>query len=211
MLELPRAAFVKICGVTNVDDAVSVVKSGASAIGLNFAVSPRRVTLEHARDVLEATKGEILHCAVFRSNDDAFILNTLAALDVEMVQLHDEMSDDLLQRLRERDLIVVKALNIDDVELEEFDELSVDAVLVDGPRPGSGETHSWDRLLARPFRVPVIAAGGLSSENVAEVIALTNAWGVDCASGVESAPRLKDHELVQSFVLNARQTFGQKE
>jgi len=211
VLELSRAGFIKICGVTNVDDATIVVKSGASAIGLNFADSPRRVTLEQARDVLEVTRGQILNCAVFRSGDDAFILDTLAALDVEMVQLHDEISGDLLHRLRERELIVIKALNIDDAELEEFNELSVDVVLVDGPRPGSGEAHSWDRLFARPFRVPVIVAGGLNSKNVANVIALTNAWGVDCASGVESAPRHKDPELVQSFVFNARQMFGQEE
>jgi phosphoribosylanthranilate isomerase len=209
--KLPRSAFVKICGVTNVDDATSAVKSGANAIGLNFADSPRRITLEQARDIVDATRGQILHCAVFRSGDDAFILDTVTELEVEMVQLHDAISDDLLSRLRQRDLIVVKALNIDDAELDEFNEVRVDAVLVDGPRPGSGEFHSWDRLLARPFQVPVILAGGLTPDNVADVIALTNAWGVDSASGVESSPRHKDHELVQSFVVNARQMFGQKE
>lgn len=211
MPELPATAFVKICGITNVEDATSVVKAGASALGLIFAESTRRVTRAQARDVLDATKGELLRCAVFRENDHNFIYGTLRDLDVEMVQIHGELRDDLLARLHDQNLIVVKALNIVDREFEEFDDSKVEAVLIDGPRPGSGKTHSWQRLATRSFHVPMIVAGGLTPENVGEAIALTNAWGVDCASGVESLPGRKDHDLVNSFVDNAHKAFGQKE
>ncbi|HEY5103937.1 MAG TPA: phosphoribosylanthranilate isomerase, partial [Acidimicrobiales bacterium] len=146
-----------------------------------------------------------------RENDNDFILGTLSELNVEMVQLHGDLRDDLLARLRDQRLIVVKALNIEDREFEEFDESKVDAVLIDGPRPGSGRTHSWERLATRAFRVPMIVAGGLTPDNVGEAIVSTNAWGVDCASGVESAPGRKDHELVNSFVDNAHEVFGQEE
>jgi len=209
--ELPTTSFVKICGITTVEDATTVVKAGASALGLIFAESTRRVTRAQARDVLNATRGEILRCAVFRENDNDFILGTLSELDVEMVQIHGDLRDDLVARLHDRSLVVIKALNVEDREFEEFDESKVEAVLIDGPRPGSGKTHSWERLATRSFRVPMIVAGGLTPENVAEAITSTNAWGVDCASGVESAPGQKDHDLVNSFVENAHSVFGQKE
>lgn len=211
MPELPASAFVKICGITNVDDAKTVAGAGASALGLIFAESTRRVTLAQAHDVLEATKGKLLRCAVFRENDDNFIFGTLRELDVEMVQIHGGVKDEVLSRLHAQHLIVIKALNIDDREFSEFDETKVSAVLIDGPRPGSGKTHSWDRLATRSFRVPMIVAGGLTPENVGEAITATNAWGVDCASGVETKPGHKDHELVNRFVVNARQVFSQKE
>lgn len=211
MPELPASAFVKICGITNVEDATNVANAGASALGLIFAESTRRVTRAQARDVLDATNGKLLRCAVFRENDNDFILGTLRELNVEMVQVHGVLRDDLLSRLRDQRLIVVKALNIEDREFEEFDESKVDAVLIDGPRPGSGRTHSWERLATKVFRVPMIVAGGLTPDNVGEAIISTNAWGVDCASGVESAPGHKDYELVKSFVDNAHKVFGEEE
>ena len=208
MDETFEGGFVKICGVTNVPDAMAVVRAGASALGLIFAESPRRVTRDQARDILEATEGQILRGAVFRENDDESIRSLLGALEVEMVQLHGALSDELLDTLRERPRFVVKALSVADGEFNTFDESRVDAVLIDGPRPGSGATHSWDRLAERVFRVPVIVAGGLSPENVADTVLATRAWGVDCDSGVESSPGSKDHHRVSSFVANARQAFA---
>jgi phosphoribosylanthranilate isomerase len=205
--EPSKRGFVKICGVTNVDDARAVVRAGASALGLIFAESPRRVTREQARAILEATKGDLQRGAVFRESDDESIREHLKDLDVEMVQIHGELSGELLDTIRERPTFVVKALSIDSEEFNTFDESRVDAVLIDGPRPGSGISHSWDRLAARTFRVPVIVAGGLNPENVADTIVATMAWGVDCASGVEINARRKDHHRVSSFVANARQAF----
>lgn len=200
--------FIKICGVTNVDDARAVVRAGASALGLVFAESPRRVTQSQARNILEATDGEILRSAVFRENDDQSIRDHLRDLEVEIVQIHGTLSDELLQSIRERPRFVVKALAIDAGEFNTFDDSKVDAVLIDGPRPGSGVVHAWDRLAERVFRVPVIVAGGLNPDNVADTILATMAWGVDCASGVESSARSKDHRRVSSFVANARKAFA---
>lgn len=199
---------MKVCGVTNVSDAKMVVSSGASALGLILAASPRRVTLDQAREIAAATSGEIIRCAVFRDNDDEFIFEQLDALDVDVVQVHGSLSAKLLETLRERSLLIVRALNIEDAEFEHYDESGVDAVLIDGPRPGSGVTHSWDRLRERHFTVPVIAAGGLNPSNVADVISVTSAWGVDCASGVESGPGKKDRDMVEGFVSSARGAFA---
>jgi phosphoribosylanthranilate isomerase len=211
VVDLPERGFVKICGVTNVADAKAAVRAGASALGLIFADSPRRVTHDEARAVLDATKGEILRGAVFREGDDEFIEAHLEELDVEMVQIHGVLSDGLLSAIRMRPVFVVKALSIDDETFHTFDESKVDAVLIDGPRPGSGVSHSWDRLAERSFRVPIIVAGGLNADNVADTLLATSAWGVDCASGVEASARMKDHRLVSSFVANARHAFALRE
>lgn len=207
---MPRAferGFVKVCGVTNVADATMAAKAGASAVGMILAESPRRVTLEQAIEITAAMKGELLRFAVFRDESDEIVLTHLDALDVDVVQVHGELSPALRAAIHARSLLVVKALTIDGDEFGDFDEAQVDAVLIDGPRPGSGVTHSWERLRDRHFRVPVIAAGGLNPSNVAEVISATNAWGVDCASGVEQGPGQKDRELVERYVANARDAF----
>jgi phosphoribosylanthranilate isomerase len=196
--------YVKICGVTSVIDALSVVEAGANALGVVFAASPRRVDVDQAREILDATSGSLLRCGVFRENGDDDIIEHARSLDFDVVQLHGRLSDRLLASLRERPVRIVKALNIEDDEFDVFDESRVDAVMIDGPRPGSGVAHSWDRLGSRPFVVPIIAAGGLTVQNVADVVVATHAWGVDCSSGVEARPGVKDAGLVEQFVARAR-------
>lgn len=203
--------YVKICGVTSVEDALMVAASGASALGLIFAASPRRLTLEQARDIARATNGALLRCAVFRHDEDAFILERVDATGVEIVQLHGVLGEHLLSELRARPVRIVKALNIEAEEFDNFDETTVDAVMIDGARPGSGESHSWDRLRVRSFRAPVIAAGGLNPENVAQVVRSTSVSGVDSASGVEASPGVKSVELVTRFVTRARQALSSVE
>jgi phosphoribosylanthranilate isomerase len=202
--ELWSHGYVKICGVTSVADALTAVDVGANALGVIFATSPRRIGIDQAQEILTATKGSLLRCGVFRDNSDEEIIECARTLDFDVVQLHGPLSDRLLATLRERPVRVVKALNIEDDEFDVFDESRVDAIMVDGPRPGSGIAHSWDRLAARPFGVPVIAAGGLTVDNVADVVVATRAWGVDSSSGVEASPGIKDPTLIEQFVSRAR-------
>lgn len=213
MVNVPETwqGYIKICGVTSVEDATMVATSGASALGLIFAESPRRLTIAQAEPIARSTDGALLRCAVFRHDEDDFIVEHLDVLGVEIVQLHGALSDRLLSQLRERPVRIVKALDIEAGEFDEFDETTVDAVMIDGARPGSGLSHSWDRLRRRRFRVPVIAAGGLSPENVEEVVRSTSVSGVDCASGVESSPGVKSPDLVARFVANARRALSSVE
>ncbi len=203
--------FVKICGVTSAEDARDVAASGADALGVIFAASPRHLEPEQAREVLEAVEGGLTRVAVFRNQGDDEILATLDAVDVDAVQVHGPVSRGLMTALRARSLSVIKALAVDDPEFATFDEALVDAVLVDGPHPGSGRAHTWAPLASRPFHVPIIVAGGLTPGNVAETIVLTEAWGVDCASGVEAAPGRKDRALVEALVAGARAGFASLE
>jgi phosphoribosylanthranilate isomerase len=203
--------YIKICGVTSVEDAAMVASSGASALGLIFAESPRRLTIDQAMEIARATDGELLRCAVFRHDDDDYILERLDAVGVEIVQLHGALSTRLRSALRERPVKIVKALNIEADEFDDFDETSVDAVMIDGAKPGSGVSHPWDRLRTRSFRVPVIAAGGLKPENVDAIVRATGVSGVDCASGVEASPGVKSPVLVARFVASARRALASVE
>jgi phosphoribosylanthranilate isomerase len=200
-------SFVKICGLTTLGDANAAIDTGADAIGLILATSPRQLTLDRALAISEATKGRVLRTLVFRDNDDDSIRGALEVVGADAVQIHGALSDGLLVELRERGLHVIKALSIGTSEFYEFDEGRVDAVLVDGATPGSGQSHSWEELFERSFVVPIVAAGGLNDSNVVDVIATTPVWGVDSASGVESAPGVKDRERMTRFVEGARQAF----
>ncbi len=204
MAELQPHSFIKICGVTNEADLEVVIEAGADALGLILAPSPRQLSLERAGELARLASGRILVTAVFRDTPDSSILANLDGLDVDVVQLHDRVGPELVEGLRRREVLIVKALAIDSDDFMHFDESLVDAVLVDGPLPGSGAVHAWEALARRSFAVPVIAAGGLNAKNVASTVVATGAWGVDSASGVESAPGRKDHTLVQQFVDNAR-------
>jgi phosphoribosylanthranilate isomerase len=190
-----------------VKDAETVRDAGADALGVIFAASKRHVDADVATEIVEASEG-IVHVGVFRDNDTRFVLDMTEASGVEIVQIHGPLDPDLLEELRARRRGVIKALAVGSEEFFDFDETSVDAVLVDGLDPGSGLEHSWDAVVGRPFAVPVIAAGGLRADNVSQVIALVRPWGVDVATGVESTPGVKDALRVASFVQVAAASFG---
>lgn len=211
MADFSGPSFVKICGVTRIDDVEDTISAGADALGLILASSPRKITLELATALALAAKNRIVVVAVFRDQIDEWILGAIDEVGPDVVQLHGPLSDGLLDGVRQRDVQLIKALVIGSDEFLNFDDRKADAVLIDGPRPGSGVAHSWDALVLRPFRVPVIAAGGLNPDNVASEIARSLAWGVDTASGVESAPGVKDRTLVRRFVENARGAFVDRE
>lgn len=210
MTDFNAPFFIKICGLTTLGDANAAIDAGADAIGLILAESPRHLSVERALAIAEATKGRTMRTLVFRDNDDDFILESAENIGPESVQIHGDLSDGLLTRLREIHVDVIKALSIGTDEFFDFDESRVDAVLVDGANPGSGERHSWVELSERRFRGPVIAAGGLDDATVADVIAATHVWGVDCASGVESSPGVKDREKVTHFIDEARTAFARR-
>ncbi|HUZ42211.1 MAG TPA: phosphoribosylanthranilate isomerase [Acidimicrobiales bacterium] len=202
--------FIKICGMTTLGDANAAIDAGASAIGLILASSPRQLTLDRALAIAAGTKDRVLRILVFRDNDDESIIQALELIDADFVQLHGPVSDELSRQLRKRSVRVIKALSIGTEEFFEFDDGDVDAVLIDGAAPGSGASHSWDELADRSFAAPIIAAGGLDSMNVAEIIVGTTVWGVDVASGVESSPGVKDRDQMKHFIEQSRTAFRER-
>jgi len=194
-----RRQFIKICGVTTPGDARMIQDAQATALGIIFAPSKRQVSVEVAIEIARSVTG-IGVVGVFRDDESDFIRRVVDLVPLDAVQIHGALDDGLRRDLRERGLGVIQALSVGDGSIPSFDDTLVDAVLVDGPSPGSGATHSWDELTARSFDVPVIVAGGLTASTVHDVQMLTGAWGVDVATGVESAPGVKDRQSVLNFV-----------
>jgi len=198
------ASYVKICGVTSVEDAQVVIEAGADALGLIFAESTRQLSPRDGRRIAEATRGAIIRVGVFRHDSDQFVLESVDESGVDVAQLHGPLSEGLLDGLRRRGVGIIKAFSVQSDDFQRFDEVLVDAVLVDGPTPGSGREHSWPDFKVRDFQRPLIIAGGLQPENVAALARGTAAWGVDVSTGVETAPGMKDAARVRDFVANAR-------
>jgi phosphoribosylanthranilate isomerase len=205
--EVPR---IKICGVTSLADARLVVDSGADALGLIYATSVRQVVSDAAIDIVVRYGDQLWCVGVFRNQEDHEIVRIVERDGLRAVQLHDPASEVLLEALATRDVKVIRALTVHLASLNPRERDDVVAVIVDSAQPGSGVPNDWDAVASLQFEVPLLVAGGLSPDNVERVIAVTSPWGVDVASGVESAHGVKDRVKVASFVTRARAALTQK-
>lgn len=203
--------FVKICGVTSPRDAQLAIDAGSTAIGIILSRSPRQVAVSVAKEITDLVGHQLVRVGVFRNSDDDFVLRAVQESHFDVVQIHGPLSERLRGQLSARDVEIIKALAIDSLEFNDFDDSLVDAVLIDGPVPGSGATHSWTTLHNRTWSRPLIAAGGLTSQNVETVLADTRAWGCDVATGVETTPGVKSSTKVHEFVSAAHHHFDQRE
>lgn len=213
---------VKICGITNPTDAMAAVEAGADALGLVFAPSHRRVTLEEARAIRLVVPARVELTGVFVREPLALVHDAILTLGLGGAQFHanplEHWSEAELLRWDEilqtrRSLRVVHAMQARDAEtldstldtrLERADQVLLDA-FVPGLEGGTGKVFDW-RLAERVTRrgIPLIVAGGLTPDNVADAVGKTQPWGVDVSSGVESAPGTKDHDAVRRFIRAAR-------
>ena len=215
---MSRPIWIKVCGVRTVDAARDIVRCRPDAIGLNFfAKSPRSVDVETAAEIVRHLPEEVEPIGLFVNHPIDEVRQICEACGLSTVQLHGDETPEFAAELKP--LRVLRAFRVgeeglDDVErdLERYETLDVSLVgcLVDariaGAYGGTGHRAPWD-LLARhwPSSWPhLVLAGGLAPENVAEAIATVGPWGVDVASGVESAPGVKSPELVRQFVERAR-------
>jgi len=192
--------ILKICGITNQEDAEAALAAGANAIGFNFyRRSPRHIPPERAAAI--STAPGVRRVGVFVNESPARVeaVARMAALDV--AQLHgDERPEDF-----PISLAVWKALRIGGGALPAgLEDLPAEALLLDGL--ASGRTFDW--RLAAAAKVRVILAGGLDASNVAEAVAVAHPWGVDACSRIESAPGRKDHKKMSEFLQAARAALG---
>jgi phosphoribosylanthranilate isomerase len=204
---------VKICGVTTVADAEVVVGAGADLLGMVLAPgSKRRCNIEVAQAIVAGHQHNVVCVGVFKCQADHEILEAVQQTRLSAVQLHDEVSQDLLDALRAHGVtLIIRAVSYGTNEYRSVDEDQFDYILVDGPEPGSGVGASW-AADQRTFTRPVIVAGGLTTENVGEWVTNFNIAGVDVASGTETTPGVKDPNKVASFINTARAAWrGPKE
>jgi phosphoribosylanthranilate isomerase len=196
--------FVKICGVTSVDDALLAAGMGADAVGMIFAASQRRIAIAEARDIVRRLPPEVTPVGVFRNESPERVAETANSLGLRAVQLHGRESPEDTRWLAARVPIVIRAFAATDPQLLNIDDYGPVQLLIDSETPGSGEVFDWAVLEGAPQSRPFILAGGLDPTNVADAVRAVQPWGIDVATGVEAAPGRKDPTKVRQFIVAAR-------
>lgn len=196
--------FIKICGITNEQDALLAVALGADALGFVFAPSPRQIAPGLARDIVKRLPPEIMTVGVFRNEHPSRVIEIVNEARLQGAQLHGHESIAITAEVAAQVRFVIKAVVAGSADASNADLFSSDAVLVDGLNPGSGTTYDWDLLSQLPDSVHVILSGGLTADNVSSGIEQVRPWGVDVSSGVEKSPGLKDAVKLRHFITNAR-------
>src|SRR5690554_4034234 len=195
---------VKICGITRPEDALAAARAGADAIGLVFyPPSPRAVTRERAREIVQVLPPFVSVVGLFVNAQPAEVRAALAALPIDLLQFHgDEAPEEC--RIYGRPYIKAVAM-APGVDLQAAARRYVDAagLLLDthreGVRGGTGEAFDWSRIPPELDK-PVILAGGLTPENVAEAVRRVRPYAVDVSSGVEASKGIKDAARIEAFV-----------
>jgi phosphoribosylanthranilate isomerase len=199
---------IKICGVTNPEDALAAVDAGADLVGINFVSGSRReVDLRQAEAICESLEGrDVERVAVFQNAEWDTIDSILRRVSFERVQFHGDETEDEVEAV---DLPTIKAIRGADQEAADTYPSSI--LLLDHPHQGGGQGQAWDWSEAEDLIAhghDVIIAGGLTPENVADALADVGEippWGVDVATGVEGEGYRKDIAKMRAFVEAVRQ------
>jgi len=212
---MTKPTKIKICGVTRPDDATLIATAGVDFIGLNFwPGSKRYLTIERAQAVAAAVRAagaaQLVGVFVNAELEDIAAITREVALDV--LQLHgDETREDVLAVARSTGRAVWKAIAVGrPSDLDRLDVWPVDAILLDAPtanRGGAGKVFDWSLVRNARRAYPArrfVLAGGLNPHNVGTAISEVAPWTVDVASGVESAPGIKDAAKVAAFIAEVR-------
>ena len=202
------ALWIKICGVTSVEDAFAALEAGADAIGVNFVPSSKRyVEPNVGRAVRDAVgdRAEVVGVVADRPLGELALLREQTG--IEWLQLHGNETADTVRALLPRAYKAIRvgtALDAADARGVPGERLLVDAK-VPGELGGTGRTFDWKLVFGLAAERPLVLAGGLTAENVAEAILTVRPFGVDVAGGVESTdPRRKDLERLEKFIRAAR-------
>lgn len=199
---------IKICGITNLEDAKAVVDAGAEALGLVFyAASPRAVTMEQARAIALAAGPFTVVTGLFVDAPPEFVATVLKQVPLQLLQFHGDESLEYCESFARPYMKAIRMRPELDVAAAIAEYPGAVGILLDAYRPGvpggTGESFDWARV-PRHLSKSVVLAGGLAPANVAEAIRVTQVYGVDVSGGVESAPGKKDHSKIMSFINNAR-------
>jgi phosphoribosylanthranilate isomerase len=201
--------YVKVCGITHLDDALSAIAAGVDVLGFNFVPqSKRRLAPEAARAIMEHVRGRVLTVAVVADLPTREALDLLTATGIDRLQLHGDESAETVLGFGACAFKALRVGSMQDSELARTfpgHPLLVDAK-VEGQLGGTGQCIDWPLVVPLARSRALILAGGLTPENVADAVRVVQPWGVDTASGVDLAtdPRRKDAERMRRFVQAAR-------
>jgi len=210
---------VKICGITNKEDAHLVVDSGADMLGMIVDVpveTPRKISIDEAEEISKEIGDAIDIVVVLCPRSVEEVETVVRKIEPFGVQMHGFESETFLKSVREAvpDVKLIKTVHVDErgtIHGVMPEEGFVDFILLDtfsAQIGGTGKKHSWDksREIVEHSAIPVILSGGLKPENVGEAIKAVNPYGVDVASGVESSGGQKSKEKIFQFVRSAQCT-----
>ena len=208
MLEFGDKVAVKVCGLTNVGDAIASAAAGADMLGLNFSPqSLRCITPETAHEIIVSVRTafpKIKFVGVFVNQEREIVEHFARDLALDAVQLHGDEAPDYVSRLQTH--CVIKALPVGPLfRTDRASDYKCDAILLDGWSTrefgGTGRTFPWSIAAAvRPLVRRLFLAGGLKPDNIADALRLVRPFAVDVCSGIEDSPGQKNHAQLRSFI-----------
>jgi len=195
---------IKICGITNLEDASMAVRLGAQAIGFIFAPSPRQVKPEKARDIIKEIPPFVKSVGVFVDEDPAVIREIIQFCGIDLIQFHGGESPDICGEFMPRS---IKAIRIkDDLTPGSIESYrgKIRALLLDtfseDRAGGTGRSFDWNLAIRiREMGIPIILAGGLGPHNIEDAISRVRPYAVDVNSGIEERPGKKNHKLMKEM------------
>jgi|CXWL01.1.fsa_nt_gi phosphoribosylanthranilate isomerase len=199
---------IKICGITNIDDARAAVDAGADQLGFVFSPSPRKMLPADVRDIVSALPTHVTSVGVFRDADRSELERIAAGVGLDFIQLHGDESPKYCKGLN-RHIIKRIAVREGDSASDlraRMQRYEVSAFVLD---PGAGDGRIFDWRIASDLNDRVILAGGLTPANVAQAVRLVRPYGVDVASGTEQSPGHKDIDKLRQFVRAVREEDAQ--
>lgn len=191
--------YVKVCGLRKPAEVEAAVAGGASAVGFVLTKSPRRLSPAEARPLAALLPPGVAKVAVFRGEPVDEVRRAAAEAGADTVQLHGGEPPEAFAALRADGFRLIRATSPASGHPLSAGAYGEDVLIIDSPRPGSGERWSPDSLPERPVGAWVLS-GGLSPDNVVDAVTALRPWGVDVSSGVESSRGVKDVGLIEEFL-----------
>jgi phosphoribosylanthranilate isomerase len=198
---------IKICGITNLDDAMAAAEYGADALGFNFyKKSPRYIEPEKAAEIIYQLPPFVLPVGVFVNEHEKRVREIQSLTGIQVLQFHGDESPEFCERFESR---VIKAFQVKDKEsFHSLAHYKVGAFLLDsykdGLKGGTGVAFNWHLAVVAKSFGRIILAGGLNPDNVVEAAKLVQPYAVDVAGGVEKEKGIKDHAKLKKFIVEVR-------
>jgi len=200
--------WIKICGITDIEDAEKAAELGTDALGFVFyEKSPRKTTKEKTKEIIDFLPKGIVKVGLFVDELEEKVNEIASYCNFDILQFHGDETPDYCKKFPHK---IIKAFRIRDKEsLVNIPKYEVDYYLLDAYSEvapgGTGRTFNWDLAKeAKEFNKPIILSGGLNPENIIEAIEKVSPFGVDVSSGVELSPGKKDHKKLEEFITKVR-------
>ena len=205
---------IKICGITNLDDALAAADLGVDFLGFVFSEkSPRQIKIKNAIAIIKSLPSSVSTVGLFVDQEELAVKMIFDKCRLDYFQFHGGESPDYCKRIKEKGK-VIKAFRIKgEQSIEDLANYDVEMYLLDAYNEdkfgGTGAVFDWDLAVkAKKYDRPIIIAGGLNPENVAQALQKVRPYGVDVSSGVEKSPGKKDTQLMKKFIQQVRSAGG---